>query len=555
MADFRWQRCARTFEWFVYRNPMYLLSAACMAAGSWMLLESRSGRAGDLARIILTLGVLELYEALVATILIVLHRSRRSPEDEPSLLLVAALFWTGPLAAIAEMTARSRELSWPFAVVACLIALTEMAIVRRQLGLKLSVWTQSAASACIVLLAAAPTLLKIPADISGTNELFLYLCWWVLAVVALLGIGAVRRQSNSRPNTHPHAVCVSELVFFCILLSASAVQFYAMNYAFFGHARAFYASPLLISLVTVAFAALSPGSASAFIRTMAAGLPAVAIVLALSRFDPRFPLRLLPFWLRDPAVPVLLAAAAAWWYGYARRHGTILMHAGNAALGWAVLRIIHLVPATPGSVAVPLHGPEPLRSWLVIALYIITAYLLLIAALRRSRFELIAALMVHQVAVVTWIWGHTPADVLLILLALGWHWLIAMHILTRRPPIGALLGPFIVLVVVSWVYDFGPETVSIARLSAAALLTVLLAADLVGAGTHYRWIGLSAGGADAVFYTARWISQQPRPAEAAIVIGAFALLAAGVIISWHKRSLLRLTQTAESDVTIDSEPA
>src|SRR5262245_26100443 len=92
-------RGARFWRWWVQHNPNYLLSAACMAIGARLLLVSPHTRAGDIGAVLLTLGVLQLYEWAVAGVLVLLHHSRRSPEDHRMLLLVTALFWTGPLAA------------------------------------------------------------------------------------------------------------------------------------------------------------------------------------------------------------------------------------------------------------------------------------------------------------------------------------------------------------------------------------------------------------------------------------------------------------------------
>jgi hypothetical protein len=86
------------------RNPLYLLSAAAMAVGARLYLVTPDAPAGEIGLILLTLGVLQLYEIAASAVLLTLHRFRRSPEDLPSLLLVAGLFWTGPLAATVEMT-------------------------------------------------------------------------------------------------------------------------------------------------------------------------------------------------------------------------------------------------------------------------------------------------------------------------------------------------------------------------------------------------------------------------------------------------------------------
>ena len=83
-------------NWFIQRNPTYLISACLMAIGTRLLLVSPSDPTGDIKLILLTLAILQVYEWAVGAILLALHQAARSPEDRPSLLLVATIFWTGP---------------------------------------------------------------------------------------------------------------------------------------------------------------------------------------------------------------------------------------------------------------------------------------------------------------------------------------------------------------------------------------------------------------------------------------------------------------------------
>ena len=80
--------CARRLVWWLRRNPLYLMSAGCMAVGARLYLVQPNTPVGDIGVILVTLGVLQVYEWAVTAILLLLHRWRRSPEDEPSLLLV-----------------------------------------------------------------------------------------------------------------------------------------------------------------------------------------------------------------------------------------------------------------------------------------------------------------------------------------------------------------------------------------------------------------------------------------------------------------------------------
>jgi len=170
---------------------------------------------------------------------------------------VAALFWTGPMAATVEMTARDREAGVGFAAAACLIALIELYTVRRAIGLRLSGWCQLAASACVVLLAAAPARLHLAHAVPGTDEVALYLFWWLLAGLVLLALGALawhaRRQRDPTSARVERRAMHVEMAFLGIVFVATAVHLWGMNYAFFGNARAFYAAPVLAALTVVLF--------------------------------------------------------------------------------------------------------------------------------------------------------------------------------------------------------------------------------------------------------------------------------------------------------------
>ena len=79
--------CSDGIRWWLRKNPMYLMSAGCIAYGAREMLVLPGSIAGDVSFILLTLVVLQCYEWSVTGFLLILHRSGRSPEDKPSLLL------------------------------------------------------------------------------------------------------------------------------------------------------------------------------------------------------------------------------------------------------------------------------------------------------------------------------------------------------------------------------------------------------------------------------------------------------------------------------------
>lgn len=547
-------------SWWVRRNPMYLMSAACMAVGTRLYLVSPSTRAGDLGLILLTLGILQAYEWAVGAVLIALNRWNRAPEDQPSLLLVIVLFWTGPMAATAEMTAHRPVLGLICAAGACLIALAELQIVHRALGWRFSWSGRIAASACVVFLAAAPPLLRIPESASGTNEVFLYASWWVLAAIGLMGIAVVRHHTQPRGASKGREFHL-ELAMLALVVGATAAHLSGMNYAYFSNAQWFYASPLIIvvSVVMMEYLAQMRRTRLNIVQCaalcLASVLPVLAIVWAHGHFDERMPLGMLPRFLQDPLLTTLAAAALAWWFGFLRFGHPILLHGGSAATAWACLRAVRLYAPGAASIPLPSSGPfdpEAARNLIVIGLYLVAAYLIGMALVRRSRSEAVAALIVHQIAWTLMLVDRTPADMLLVCISAGWAWLVCLHLL-GRPSLTANVLPLAFLLLVTWASDWDPGLCWHARSHAAAMMLVLVLAALVRPASRYGLLTICAALAHAIFYGGRWLGETENAIAAFVVVAAFVLLASGAAISWRKQSLL-LVGDGGHDGSLDAGP-
>lgn len=556
--------CARGLNWWIRRNPLYLLSAAAMALGARWYLVTPDAAAGDVRLILLTLAVLQLYELAVSGVLILLHRRNKSPEDQPSLLLVAALFWTGPMVATVEMTARHGSAGIGFAAAAALIALVELQTVRRTVGLRLSLWSQVAASACVLLLAAAPVRLRVPHGTAGTDELALYACWWLLSGIMLLTIAALRaparrERAATSPETMRRTVHV-ELAFLVMVFTASAAHLWGMNYAFFANARAFYASPVLVALAIVLYEYLGRlGIRSSVLWALCTLPPLVAIGLAADGFHPQVPVQVLPWVLRDPLLTTLLLAAAAWWFGAERGRHPRLLHLGSLALVAAAFRGIDL-PAAPPAGIDGLWAIAPYsRDEAAIVGYALTAYLLAIAWLRRSRGEVLAALVIHAAAFTSVIWERTDADLMLAGLLGGWSWLAALHVLWRRPNWRAAVWPVAGLVGITCVLGVQPELRWLAASHAVGMVLVLVTIGWLWPWTRYRTVGAVVATAFLTLAIGRSLAQGTHPKAAIAVLSAFLLLAAGSALSWYKRGVLALTAgtgpEARTDAAADSASA
>jgi hypothetical protein len=400
----------------------------------------------------------------------------------------------------------------------------------------------------------------VPAEADGANEPYQYLVWWLLAGIVLMGLPTVRFHLAHRqyvswlaPRRNDFGV---EMSFLAIVLAATTAHLYEMNYAFFGHARLFYAAPLLIAFAAVGFEALAHvGGPWRPLLAVFGCLPAIAIGMSTGRFDEHMPLKLLPWFVRDPLLPVLALAAVAWWFGCVRHRSVIMMHAGSASLAMALWRVVR--PEAPAaSLAHSWTTTQvPLRDLATLILYGVAAYLCLCALLRRSRVEGVAAAGVHLAALTLLVWNRIHADVMVILLALSWTWLGVMHLAVRRPqPLLAACGPVALLLAITFAFDFNGELKWFARGHAAGMVVLLLAVGQIWQFTRYRRIGAGAGIAQVPFYIGRWAAGGPNPVASVAVVCAFVLLAAGAAVSWHKKTLLGMMRPGEPSLPPETTP-
>jgi len=543
---------ARWAEWMLRRNPLYLLSAVLMAVGARLYLVSPSAAPGDIGLIVTTLVVLQVYEWGVSGLLVLLHRSGRSPEDKSSLLLVAVMFWTGPMAATIELTAFRAELGAVVAAGACLIALGEMVSLQRILGIRMTIASQLIGAACVVLLAVAPPFLRVSDGGARLNELFLYATWWTLAVFALSGLGSIWScsQTSDRVERTGRAALPlgKEMTFIAIVVGASAAHLVGMNHAFFCHASLFYVSPLIIAVSVVGVEYfVAKRLRHHHLLLVASALPIIALILAASPFDKDVPVGKMPVWFRDPLLTTAMLATAAWWFGYFRHRLGPMIHVGSASALLAAYRVIGIFRADDVTVDRAVEGAFVTREFITVALFAMAGYLLLSSLLRRSRWEALAALTVNLVAVVTLVWQRVEVDAFIICLVAGWSWVIGTRVLTLRPNLVLQLMPVTFLIVVTSAYDFEPALIWYARAHGLALTATLLLVGHVWPVTCRRLVGLVCAAAYVAFLGWRGVSSQGSPLAASVLVGGFLLLASGAFISWHKERFLSLVQIARDD--------
>jgi|GEM_PF-1181136 len=532
--------------WFLRRNPLYLLSAVAMAVGARLFLVGPGDVAGDISLIVQTLVFVQFYEWAVSFVLVCLNRHARSPEDKPSLLLVLAAFWTGPLAATIELTVMRPVLGTAIAAGVSLVAIAELRVVCQQLGLRISRSAQALAMACLVLIVGVPFALRIMISPEGDTELVLYAAWAGIAGISLLSLRSPRLRPAG-PHWEDCRGRAVELTFIGICLVATALHLCGMNHAFDCHARLFYASPLVLALAAIGMQHLQGlhGSYGRYFFVFAFA-PAVAIGFALQGFHVAVPAERFPVWLRDPMVCISALAAAVWWFGFNRCRMPALLHCGSAALGLCAFRVLKSLGSGMewGVSSLGTAAGHDARLWVV--LYAIFGYLLLVAWWRRSRITALLAVIIHFAGVYQLVWGRTPADALVVSFLAGWGVLLVAHLTGVRPRLPARILAILWLLSVSWYFDNDPVFGWVAQLHEGMTIIILLLAGQVWLWTRYRAIAICLIVANLVRYGGEWAMNRSDSDALLVVVCAFVLLSVGFTVSWHKQRILELI--GENDV-------
>jgi heme/copper-type cytochrome/quinol oxidase subunit 4 len=488
-----------------------------------MLLGSDETGAGHWDKVAGTLASLQVYEWAVIAVILVLHRHRRAPEDYPILLLLAVVFWTAPLVATMEMNAQSRQWGLLLSAVVGAIAVVELHVVQRALRINVEPATMAGASLTVMLLALAQPMLKIEPAAVHANEVLLYALWWVLAgLLALSGWVMPRPRGTRAPAFRDTAILL------LLTMAGAAAHVVAMNRAFYGHMRPFYAAPLLFAFAVLIFRRYRPqqGRPNGMI-VFALGLPALALYWARARFAPQFPLEALPRPLRDPLLVVSVLAAGTWLYGFLRWRSPALVHASAVALAIFAVRF--------WSIPTDLDSPLWSRGRQALLLYAITIYLLMFAWQRRSWAPVVTALVTHWAAfsllvVDVYAWGAMASALLA-----GWSALLGIHIGLPRPALVVALAPVLLLIVASAWFHRDPRLALYVEIHAVAMPVALALWGWLQPVTRYYVLAAIAAGLEGTPALAVALRDSRSARALTVIAGGFVLLAAGAVLSWHKQ--------------------
>ncbi len=529
-----------TLRWWVQRNPAYVLSAACIACGARMLLvPEHKPPAGDLVLILTTLAVLQAYEMLVTSILIALRHNIKAPEDQPSILIVATIFWTGPLVATMEMTAANPTLGFTLALGAIVVAMGEVLSVSKTFGWKLGRATVLCATAFLLIVAVAQPLLRASAGKEGGGEVLLYGLWWCIA--GLIWVGGL--SLNTTMDTRVRGGLVAAAA------GASMIHLVAINHAFVGHARAFYATPVLAAIAMTSLRFRSQFARREWLGGLLA-LPVLGIVLSIDRFSNAvaFDGPLLVY--VDPLFVAFLLGGIVWWRGHVLLRWEVLRHAAAIALLWTATRGAFLDLERRGF-ASDLFGNLVENGQQGVGLLVAAWYLFAMAWFRRSRALCAVGLVLHQIVISKLLPEIFSRSDFVCFATAGWSALLFIHVVAQRSSLAWRLVPISFLVFISWAYaaqSRSGDVVFMAKVHSGAIIGILMTLGFVMRWTMYRTVATVLAFLNAVPFAAHWIRHHPHGPATSVIITGFALLAIGALISWNKNALI-----GHDDVVTDDD--
>jgi hypothetical protein len=273
----------RILRLIVDRNPFYLLSGGCMLAGCYLLSVALYTKAGNVGKLLVLLGTVNVYELLIVGLGLLLIRHPVFRRDGRILLALEALFLadiTFTAGVLATVDAR-----WGLAVVAGLLVLAgvKVALILRPLRVREPVRLWAFFMAQTAALLAVPAAFKL---IANTREGFLsplavYGGWWLAGLLPVLGLVLYRRSPALTGEQGPVGETGLARVYALLPFASLLVHLYSAAWVYSIPFRAAFISPVVLGLA-VALTIFDGTVLSRWaLRHLQAGMAALAVGLSV----------------------------------------------------------------------------------------------------------------------------------------------------------------------------------------------------------------------------------------------------------------------------------
>jgi hypothetical protein len=336
-------------SFLIHHNPFYLLSALCMIAGCFALNRDLGLQPGELSRLLLLVGTLNVYELLLIALGLYLIRARGIERDGRTLLLLEA-----PL--LVDLTFLNSEVAQAHGSAAIILNLLLLTLATLKVGVIFRVLYREFPLRIfgfvmleLVVLFAMPSVFKAITHFGSLTAAQMYFGWVIVALLPVV-YEVARWVANQMPRSQRVAFDVPRRAFilrlYVTLPFISLIAHLAMLHWVY-LSRFYLGDAALVSLgISLPLARMQPASAElrSAVMKLRIALPLVAIAMTL--IDP-VPLAM-TVGGRTPVTPALFAAAGAYAiyvYVFLRRHALYYLLGGLSSgtmamfLQWGVAAI------------------------------------------------------------------------------------------------------------------------------------------------------------------------------------------------------------------------
>ncbi len=239
------------WRFIVDRNPFYLLSAVMMFAGVRVILSALQLMPGDLKHLLLLIGVLNAYEAMVIALALYLITRRGLVRDGWILLSIEALFLIDLTFLNAELfTANLRWGTWINGL-CFVLALVKIGVVIRTLRLRLTppewVYVAAQMAAIFFMAGAFKELSRHHRQPGALSAITLYGTWWLVGGLLVAGTVLLRKPAD-RLRSASAMWALSGRLYLMLPFVSLLVHLCGANRVYWVHFHAANAAPALLGL-------------------------------------------------------------------------------------------------------------------------------------------------------------------------------------------------------------------------------------------------------------------------------------------------------------------
>ena len=321
----------RLVRQIVDSNPFYILSAMCMFAACWALTEAMAVRPGQLEKLFLLIGVVNVYEAMLILLGLYLIQRQAVKRDGLMLLLIESIFLADITFLAGECITTDLATGAAVNAVLLVLAVVKLWCIVRWAKLCTPVGEFAFIIGLLAILLTLPGIFGHMVHDGPLSPMALHAAWWLaglLPVVHLLLRRLLWHPLSKTPSLQRHEAAIRWMY----LLAPYAVLLIRLGEATWIYQQSFYAcnlAPLCLGWSIWLAHTRAPAWAPHAAHRSQWLLPALAVVLSLSvpeeltvRIGQAAGLTVSPLRL------VLIAAAASYVHGMIRFGGVAYLAAG-----------------------------------------------------------------------------------------------------------------------------------------------------------------------------------------------------------------------------------